>query len=72
MPATILIIDSNTIELRRLREILTREGYSVMTATDAAMARQICERIPVKFILAEAQSFDYRGNKSATGGSTPD
>ncbi|MEW6061250.1 MAG: hypothetical protein AB1600_04835 [Bacteroidota bacterium] len=53
MSENILIIDKNTGELRRLREILTREGYSVMTATDRETAKQICKQIPIRFVLGE-------------------
>jgi len=59
MQENILIIDKNTIELRKLREVLTREGYGVMTATDNITAKQICEQIPVKFILGEAESLGF-------------
>lgn len=59
MQENILIIDKNTIELRRLREVLTREGFGVMTATDSTMAKQICEQIPVKFILGEAELLGF-------------
>ncbi len=59
MQENILIIDNNTIELRKLREVLTREGYGVMTATDSAMAKQICEQIPVKFILGESVALGF-------------
>lgn len=59
MQDNILIIDKNTIELRKLREVLTREGYGVMTATDTEMARKICDQISVKYILGEAESFGY-------------
>ncbi|MEW5799279.1 MAG: hypothetical protein AB1728_09755 [Bacteroidota bacterium] len=54
MSENILIIDKNTAELRKLREVLTREGYSVMTATDSATAKQICKQIPIRFVLGEA------------------
>jgi len=60
MTGNILIIDDNTIELRKLREVLTREGFGVMTATDSVMAKQICEQIPVKFILGEAESLGFK------------
>ena len=59
MSDNILIIDNNTVELRRLREILTREGYGVMTAMDIQTAKQICEQISVKYILGEAESLGY-------------
>ncbi len=59
MQDNILIIDKNTIELRRLREVLTKEGYGVMTATDSSTAKQICDQIPIKFILGEADVLGY-------------
>ncbi len=65
MQENILIIDHNTVELRKLREMLTREGYGVMTATDSHTAKQICEQIPVKFILGESEILGYgRKNRS--------
>lgn len=51
MPDNILIIEKNTTELRKLREVLTREGYGVMTATDRETAKQICRQISIKYIL---------------------
>jgi PleD family two-component response regulator len=54
MKPTILVIAKDTTELRRLREILTREGYSIMTAMDRDTADQICKRIPIDFILGDA------------------
>ena len=59
MADNILIIDNNTIELRKLREVLTREGFGVMTATDRVTAKQICEQIPIKFILGETELLGY-------------
>jgi len=57
----LLIIDPDTQELRRLREILTREGYSIMTATDKETAKQICERVPVHLVLASASTIGFDG-----------
>jgi PleD family two-component response regulator len=57
----LLIIDPDTQELRRLREILTREGYNIMTATDKETARQICERVPVHLVLACASTIGFDG-----------
>lgn len=54
MESHILIIDDNTQELRKLREILTREGYNIMTATDYSTAMQIYNNIPVNIVLAKA------------------
>ena len=55
----ILIIDDDTQELRRLREILTREGYNIMTATDRETAMQISEKVSVGFILAKASTLGF-------------
>lgn len=55
----LLIIDSDMQELRRLREILTREGYNIMTAADKETARQICERVPVRLVLASASTIGF-------------
>jgi PleD family two-component response regulator len=55
----ILIIDDDTQELRKLREILTREGYDIMTATDRDTAKQISEKVPIGFILAKASAMGF-------------
>lgn len=54
MEQHILIIDDDTQELRKLRELLTRGGYSIMTATDMETADRIMEKISVGFILVKA------------------
>jgi len=59
MDKHILVIDPDMAELRKLREILTREGYNIMTATDKETAVQICQRIPIKFVLAEASLLGF-------------
>ncbi|MCK6621221.1 MAG: hypothetical protein HUU32_22990 [Calditrichaceae bacterium] len=50
----VLIIESDTAVLRRLREILTREGFNIMTAANWETARKISEKIGVKLILCES------------------
>lgn len=55
----ILIIDDNTQELRKLREILTREGYNIMTATDYSTAMQIYQNVPVRLVLASASALGF-------------
>lgn len=66
MEKHILVIDSDTKELRRLREVLTKEGFSIMTATDKATAMEICQRIPISFVLAEASSLGFGNNDSSS------
>ena len=59
MQKHILIIDDDTQELRKLRELLTREGYNIMTATDKATATQISQKVPISFILAKASALGF-------------
>jgi PleD family two-component response regulator len=49
----VLVVDSDAMKLRKLREVLTRAGFSIMTATDKDTALQICARIPVQFVLGD-------------------
>jgi DNA-binding response OmpR family regulator len=51
MEQHILIVDDDTQELRRLRELLTRGGYNIMTATDKETAERIMEKVTIGFIL---------------------
>lgn len=59
MSAYVLVLNPDTNELRRLREVLSREGYSIMTATDRQTAQQICRRIPVSLVVGDAQSLGF-------------
>jgi CheY-like chemotaxis protein len=47
----ILIIDSDKIILRRLRELLTSEGFSIMTVTDKKEALNLCKQLPIRLII---------------------
>jgi PleD family two-component response regulator len=49
----VLVVDSDAVKLRKLREVLTREGFSIMTAMDKETALQICKRIPVQFVIGD-------------------
>lgn len=60
----ILVIDTDTAELRKLREILTREGYSIMTATDHNTALQLSRKIPFDFVLAASSILGFGNNGS--------
>ncbi|MCB0305914.1 MAG: hypothetical protein KDI38_19280 [Calditrichaeota bacterium] len=59
MSGQILIINSDTEELRRLRELLSREGFSIMTAADRETAREIIRKIPVTLVLCEAALTEF-------------
>ncbi|HED11863.1 MAG TPA: response regulator [Caldithrix abyssi] len=60
MEQHILIIDDNTKELRRLREILSREGYNIMTATDWNTAERICDTLSITFVLANTRQIKLK------------
>lgn len=64
MNAQILIIDNDTKELRRLRKILSSEGYNIMTATDYETAVSICNKIDITYILAERKTLKILNNDS--------
>lgn len=48
----ILIVESNTTKLRKLREILSKEGFNIMTVTDRESALNICGKINIEYVLA--------------------
>ena len=53
MPEQILIIDNNTSSLRKLREILSKEGYGIITVTDKISAENILKKMNITFIVGE-------------------
>jgi DNA-binding response OmpR family regulator len=59
MEKHVLIIDEDTRELRKLREFLAREGYSIMTATDLRTAREISRKVPITFVLGTASALGF-------------
>ena len=59
MHELILVVDPDTARLRKLRELLSREGYNIMTATDRDTAIQICQRIPVQLVLGETKVLGF-------------
>ena len=59
MDKHILVIDDDTQELRKLREILTREVYNIRTATDRETALQIHRKVQIGFILGKAAALGF-------------
>jgi PleD family two-component response regulator len=59
MHELILVVDPDTTHLRKLREILSREGFNIMTATDRSTAIQICKKIPVQLVLGKAKELGF-------------
>ena len=59
MKNSILVMDDDTKELRKLREILTREGYNIITASDKETASQLSRHIKFEFVLSKASILDF-------------
>ena len=55
MNEQILIIESNTIKLRKLREILSKEGFNIITVTDRNSALNICSKIKIEYVIANPE-----------------
>lgn len=55
MTQRILMIHRRTDELRRLREVLVREGFGVITASDWETAQKICRGIRIDLLLCETR-----------------
>jgi PleD family two-component response regulator len=54
----ILIIEPDTIELRKIREIFSKEGFNIMTATDFQTAKDIIGKVKIKYIVSESSVFN--------------
>ncbi|KAB2840165.1 MAG: hypothetical protein F9K45_09290 [Melioribacteraceae bacterium] len=53
MPEQILIIDNNTTSLRKLREVLSKEGFGIITVTDKTSAINILLKMKINYIVGE-------------------
>lgn len=54
MKKQILVIDDETIELKKLREILSKSGYGIITATDLETGKQLSEKVHFDYILKKS------------------
>jgi len=59
MKNSILVMDDDTKELRKLREILNREGYNIITASDKETASQLSQHIKFEFVLSKASILGF-------------
>ena len=64
MNERILIIESDINWLRKLREILSKEGFNIITVTDKESALSICKKINVEYVIANP--FDLGLNETNT------
>lgn len=60
MEQKIIVVDDNSVALRKLREILTREGYGVMTAMNQKTADDICNQINVDYMLIKVSMYSQK------------
>lgn len=66
MNGLILILTDETRELKKLREVLSQEGFDLMTAANIEIAEQICEKIPVDLVLAKKSMINFNTKKNKT------
>ena len=64
MNENILIIDSGKERLKKLRELLSKEGFSLITVTDKTAAESICEKMDIEYIIANPQSFELKSKEN--------
>lgn len=67
MKNSILVIDTDTIALKRLRCILSREGFNLMTATNIYAAERILREIDITYILAKTDFYPDLVNYNTSG-----
>ena len=53
MSEQILVIDNNKSSLRKLREILSKEGYGIITVTDKISAENILKKMNINYVIGE-------------------
>ncbi|QQS36495.1 MAG: response regulator [Ignavibacteriales bacterium] len=63
MKNQILVLDDDTRELRKLREILTKEGFNIITATDKETAIELSRHIKFEFVLGKASALGFEQTK---------
>jgi len=52
MTELVLIIESDINKLRKMREVLSKEGFNLITVTDREAGINICRKLSVNYILA--------------------
>ena len=59
MKIQILVLDEDTQELKRLREILTKEGFNIITATDKETADKLSKYIKFGYVVGRASLLGF-------------
>lgn len=59
MKNSILVMDDDTKELKKLREILTREGFNIITVSDKETAAKLNRHIKFEFVLSKASILGF-------------
>lgn len=63
MDTHILIIDNNTYSLKKLREILSREGFNIMTVNNTESAINICDKVKIDYIITKPEELKLSKQK---------
>lgn len=63
MKKQILVIDDETAELKKLREVLSKSGYGIITATDTETGKHLSEKVHFDYILKKSDLPDIQKTK---------
>ncbi len=55
----ILVLDEDPQELRKLRELLTKEGFNIITAADKETAIELSRHIKFEYVLGKASLLGF-------------
>ncbi|NCS89905.1 MAG: hypothetical protein AUK34_08895 [Ignavibacteria bacterium CG2_30_36_16] len=55
----ILVLDEDAQKLRKLREILTREGFNIITAADKETALELSRHLKFEYVLGNASLLGF-------------
>ncbi len=59
MKKPILVLNEDLQELRKLREVLTKEGFNIITSTDKETAIELCRHINFLYVLGPAHLLGF-------------
>lgn len=56
----VLIIESDIVKIRKLREILSKEGLNIITVTDRESALSICSKVKIEYVITNLADLGLR------------
>ncbi|MEW6651851.1 MAG: hypothetical protein AB1394_00130 [Bacteroidota bacterium] len=56
----VLIIEADIVKIRKLREILSKEGLNIITVTDRESALSICSKVKIEYVITNLADLGLR------------